>query len=129
MPTLPLSILDSYPLNNTRYTQNELYSLVADVPSYASFIPFCSTSSIISSNSSPSAPQYESSNPSYVPDQEAYKQDLRALVQGGLGFDVRAELEVGFGAFQERFVSRVEGRPGEMVKVSTLFGLLYDEKD
>jgi len=38
-------------------------------------------------------------------------------VQAGLDFDVKAELEVGFGAFVERFVSRVEGRPGEMVKV------------
>lgn len=40
------------------------------------------------------------------------------MVQAGLDFDVKAELEVGFGAFVERFVSRVEGRPGEMVKVS-----------
>jgi hypothetical protein len=32
-------------------------------------------------------------------------------------FDVQAELEVGFGAFSERFTSRVEGMPFEMVKV------------
>ena len=67
---------------------------------------------MVSSNASPSAPQYESSNAAYQPNEEAYEQDLKALVQAGLEFDVKAELEVGFGAFVERFTSRVQGTPG-----------------
>lgn len=80
---------------------------------------------MVSSNASPSAPQYESSNASYQPNEEAYEQDLKALVQAGLEFDVKAELEVGFGAFVERFTSRVQGTPGESVKVSWRFSLFH----
>jgi len=90
---------------------------VSDIPSYSTFIPFCTTSHILSSNASSSSPSYQSSNASFQPSEESQQQDLKALVQAGLDFDVKAELEVGFGAFVERFVSRVEGRPGEMVKV------------
>ncbi|KAG7571502.1 hypothetical protein FFLO_00518 [Filobasidium floriforme] len=100
------------------YTQNQLYSLVSDIPSYSTFIPFCTTSQILSSNSSPSDPSYQSSNASFQPSEESQQQDLKAMVQAGLEFDVKAELEVGFGAFVEKFVSRVEGRPGEMVKAT-----------
>jgi ribosome-associated toxin RatA of RatAB toxin-antitoxin module len=108
------------PFKRCRYTQNQLYSLVSDIPSYSTFIPFCTTSQILSSNSSPSDPSYQSSNASFQPSEESQQQDLKAMVQAGLEFDVKAELEVGFGAFVEKFVSRVEGRPGEMVKVSLI---------
>lgn len=88
-------------LPGNRYTQEQLYKIVADVPSYSNFIPFCTTSSVVS----PSTSVQVASN--------------------GLGdmsdpFDVKAELEVGFGNFAERYTSRVQGIPYESVKVSRL---------
>lgn len=81
------------------YTQEQLYKIVADVPSYSSFIPFCTTSSIVS----------PSPNDGTTSDRLGHSADP---------FDVKAELQVGFGNFAERYTSRVQGMPYESVKVS-----------
>ncbi|KAL7425063.1 hypothetical protein Q5752_000751 [Cryptotrichosporon argae] len=70
------------------YTPQQLYSLVSDVPRYASFIPFCTSSSVLVPGP-------------WQPD--------------GKPFDVEAELTVGFGGLEERYISRVVGRPYESV--------------
>lgn len=72
------------------YTQEQLYHLVADVPSYSTFIPFCNSSTILSS-------------------QAAQSHALDAP------FEVAAELRVGFAGFNERFTSKVTGKPYELV--------------
>ena len=83
------------------YSQAQLYSIVANVPSYSSFIPFCTASTIVSRrDGSRQEGKWES--------------DDRP-------FDVDAELVVGFGGMEERFISRVEGRPFESVTVSLTF--------
>ena len=83
------------------YSQAQLYSIVANVPSYSSFIPFCTASTIVSRrDGSKQEGKWES--------------DDRP-------FDVDAELVVGFGGMEERFISRVEGRPFESVTVSLAF--------
>ena len=74
------------------YSQAQLYSLVSDIPSYSSFIPFCTHSTVLSSEWKPS-------------DQP---------------FDVDAELTVGFGGLEEKYISRVAGRPFETVTVGRL---------
>jgi coenzyme Q-binding protein COQ10 len=83
-----------------RYTREQLYKIVADVPSYSNFIPFCTTSSVVSPPNTT---------------------DVSANRLGDMTdpFDVKAELEVGFGNFAERYTSRVQGIPYESVKVSS----------
>jgi coenzyme Q-binding protein COQ10 len=73
------------------YSQKQLYAIVADIPSYSHFIPFCQSSSVLG-------------KPSFKPDGEA--------------FDVDAELKVGFGGLEERYTSKVVGRPYKVVTVS-----------
>ncbi|KAJ9106930.1 hypothetical protein QFC20_003939 [Naganishia adeliensis] len=79
------------------YTQEQLYKIVADVPSYSSFIPFCTTSAIVSPSTTDATSQLgNSADP----------------------FDVKAELQVGFGNFAESYTSRVQGVPFESVKAT-----------
>lgn len=77
------------------YSQAQLYSIVANVPSYSSFIPFCTASTIVSRRDGRRQ-------------EGKWQSDDRP-------FDVDAELVVGFGGMEERFISRVEGRPFESV--------------
>ncbi|WVQ79367.1 hypothetical protein IAT38_001464 [Cryptococcus sp. DSM 104549] len=82
------------------YSQAQLYALVSDVPSYASFIPFCQSSTVLSpsaSSGSPSTREWVDWQPGTEP------------------FEVLAELAVGFGGLEERYVSRVVGTPFESV--------------
>lgn len=92
-----------------RYTQEQLYKIVADVPSYSNFIPFCTTSSVVTPPPSAGA----TSN---------------RLGDMSDPFDVKAELEVGFGNFAERYTSRVQGVPYESVKVSSMKGILFEHR-
>jgi coenzyme Q-binding protein COQ10 len=89
-----------------RYTREQLYKIVADVPSYSNFIPFCTTSSVVSP---PAATDVSANRLGDMTDP----------------FDVKAELEVGFGNFAERYTSRVQGVPYESVKVSSSRGNCY----
>lgn len=78
-----------------RYTQEQLYSIVSNVPSYKSFLPFCTSSTIVDGE----RPQLDEP------------------------FEIEAELKVGFMSFEESYVSRVSGEPFRSVKVgpSTFF--------
>ncbi|ORX37784.1 dehydrase and lipid transport-domain-containing protein [Kockovaella imperatae] len=87
------------------YTPEQLYSLVSDVPSYSSFIPFCTGSTVLQP-SSPGARKRV---------WEEWKPDSEP-------FDVNAELKVGFGGLEEKYVSRVVGKPFESVTATASEG-------
>lgn len=79
-------------ISSTSYSPRELYSVVANVPSYSAFLPFCTSSSVVSA----------------------------AKIRPDEAFEVDAELKVAFMNFSEGYVSRVKGRPFESVEVSSL---------
>jgi ribosome-associated toxin RatA of RatAB toxin-antitoxin module len=115
-PTLPLarplslhvpSIRPPLPLTPS-YSQSQLYKLVSDIPCYAAFIPFC-TSSAVLAGPSPSSPSSSSSAP------RRRRVTQRDWTPTDEPFDVEAELRVGFGGLEEAYVSRVRGRPFESV--------------
>lgn len=78
----------------TRYTQKELYDLVADATSYPRFLPFCTNARILG------------------------KHQGRPDLPGRTTMDV--ELTVGFMSFQESYVSEVTCRPYESVEVCSV---------
>ncbi|WWC73751.1 uncharacterized protein I206_107723 [Kwoniella pini CBS 10737] len=80
------------------YSQIQLYSLVSNVPSYSSFIPFCNSSNVLLKSSSG---QTKSKDLNWKPGKEP--------------FEVLAELSVGFGGLEERYISKVVGIPFESV--------------
>lgn len=79
-----------------RYTPAQLYELVSDVPAYVTFIPFCTESTVLTKDGRP--------NHAWKPGQDP--------------FEVEAELAVGFGGLEERYISNVVGVPFERVSVS-----------
>ncbi|WWC95757.1 hypothetical protein V866_002623 [Kwoniella sp. B9012] len=81
------------------YSQVQLYSLVSDVPSYSSFIPFCNSSTVLS-------------RPSVEGNMHRQWKDWSP---GTEPFEVLAELAVGFGGLEERYISKVKGVPFESV--------------
>jgi hypothetical protein len=90
----------------TRYTRRQLYAIVSDVASYASFVPFCTHSRVLR----PLGPAPTPATPNAQ--------------------EMEAELTVAFLAFTERYMSRVTCVPCESVKVcpSFYFLLLYSKK-
>lgn len=80
-----------------RYTRRQLYAVVSDVGSYASFVPFCTRSRILR----PLTPI----DPTSVPNAES----------GAL--QMEASLTVAFLTFTERYTSRVTCVPYESVRV------------
>ena len=80
-----------------RYSQKELYSLVADVNSYRHFLPFCHASKVLNA----SRPNWKS-NPGDGP------------------VELEAELRVGFLGLEESYVSRVLCNPYDSVEVWNL---------
>ncbi|OCF35244.1 hypothetical protein I316_03287 [Kwoniella heveanensis BCC8398] len=95
------------------YSQTQLYSLVSDVPSYSSFIPFCNSSTVLSRPASPT-----STSSSSAPSSTGSLQSSREWAEwtpGTKPFEVLAELAVGFGGLEERYVSKVVGKPFESV--------------
>ncbi|ORY34844.1 dehydrase and lipid transport-domain-containing protein [Naematelia encephala] len=109
------------------YSQAQLYEIVSDIPSYASFIPFCQSSSVLSpksspSSSSPSSPSSSSPSSSFSSSSSSStlsgpknNQDTQWRPSLDKPFEVDAELVVGFGGLEERYVSRVVGNPPEVV--------------
>lgn len=89
------------------YSQSQLYALVSDVPSYSSFIPFCSSSTVLVDTKQ--------------------RQVLADWKPDDKPFDIDAELKVGFGGLEERYISRVAGRPFESVTVSLSNSALADD--
>lgn len=83
------------PSLTSSYSPAQLYELVSDVPAYANFIPFCTASTVLDAQGYPT---------SWKPGPEP--------------FTVHAELAVGFGGLEERYVSKVVGTPFERVSVS-----------
>ncbi|KAK1923564.1 dehydrase and lipid transport-domain-containing protein [Papiliotrema laurentii] len=83
------------------YSQSQLYSLVSDVPSYSSFIPFCHSSTVLAP-----VPPGTSSKQRRIPTDWKPNDEP---------FEVDAELRVGFGGLEERYISRVIGKPFESV--------------
>lgn len=84
------------PRADDSYTPAQLYELVSDVPAYVTFIPFCTESTVLHADGRP--------NHAWKPGQAPFK--------------VEAELAVGFGGLEERYVSNVVGVPFERVSVS-----------
>ena len=83
----------------TSYTRRQLYAVISDVDSYASFVPFCTRSRIIR----PLAPTPTPATPNAQ--------------------QMEAELTVAFLAFTERYTSRVTCVPYESVKVRIPFSI------
>lgn len=83
--------------NQLRYTRQQLYAVVSDVGSYASFIPFCTRSRVLR----PLTPATS------WPD-----------TQTGGAMLMEAELTVAFLAYTERYTSRVTCVPYESVRVN-----------
>jgi coenzyme Q-binding protein COQ10 len=82
------------------YSNEQLYRVVADIDSYASFIPFLDSSAVLD-NAGPGKP----------------------WLDGGSEGDVhhlKAKLRIGFMGFDEAYVSQVEARKWSMVKVGRL---------
>lgn len=87
-----------------RYSQAQLYSLVSDVPSYSSFIPFCQSSRVLAGKpGAGKGTDGERRSVDWSPDDKP--------------FDLEAELMVGFGGLEEVYTSRVVGKPFESVTV------------
>jgi coenzyme Q-binding protein COQ10 len=86
---------------------------VADIPSYSSFIPFCATSAVLLPGSA-SAPQTRSVDTAWEPPGSGHEP-----------FEVDAELKVGFGGFDEAYVSRVKGTPFESVSATAREAALF----
>lgn len=78
------------------YTPAQLYELVSDVPAYAGFIPFCTTSTVLD--------KAGRARHDWTPGREP--------------FEVDAELAVGFGGLEERYISRVVGTPFQSVSAT-----------
>ena len=93
--SLQLPWTDTSLLN--RYSQKELYHLVADVDSYRHFLPFCHASKVLNA----SRPNWKS-NPGDGP------------------VELEAELKVGFLGLEESYVSRVSCNPYESVEVRNI---------
>ena len=99
-----------------RYSAAQLYNIVSDIPSYSSFIPFCTSSTVLAPLP---VPDSASSSPSSSPSSRASAGRRRAETgwkPTEEPFDVEAELKVGFGGLEEAYVSKVTGRPFEMVR-------------
>jgi coenzyme Q-binding protein COQ10 len=77
----------------SRYTRQQVYAVVSDVGSYASFVPYCTRSHILS----PLAPAPTPATPNAQ--------------------QMEAELTVAFLAFTEHYTSRVTCVPYESVRV------------
>lgn len=90
-------------MDTYRYSQSQLYSLVSDVPSYSSFIPFCTSSRVLQGIG-----------------KDDNKRGTKDWKPDDQPFDLDAELTVGFGGLEERYTSRVMGRPFESVTASHL---------
>lgn len=71
------------------------------MPSYSSFIPFCTSSRVLDGIG-----------------KDDKKRGTRDWKPDDQPFDLDAELTVGFGGLEERYTSRVMGRPFESVTVS-----------
>ncbi|WWC92734.1 uncharacterized protein L201_007693 [Kwoniella dendrophila CBS 6074] len=87
------------------YSQSQLYSLVSDVPSYSSFIPFCNSSTVLS----------KPSNTNNSGSSSTQSRQWKDWSPGIEPFEVLAELSVGFGGLEERYISKVIGIPFESV--------------
>ncbi len=86
------------PFSLFRYSQKQLYELVADASSYPRFLPFCTNARVLNEYPRPSDPS------------------------GRLNMDV--ELTVGFLSFEESYVSKVTCRPYESVEVRFEFAVV-----
>jgi ribosome-associated toxin RatA of RatAB toxin-antitoxin module len=84
-------------LSFNRYSQKELYNLVADVESYRHFLPFCHASKVLNA-----------SRPNWKSD------------PGDGPTELEAELRVGFLGLEESYVSRVLCNPYESVEVRNI---------
>ncbi|KAG8839904.1 hypothetical protein FRC18_000027 [Serendipita sp. 400] len=88
------------------YTRRQLYSVVSDVDSYHQFIPFCTGSDVLKSSRS----DWKTNSGS----------------DGDPAVHLEAELKVGFLGMDERYVSKVECKPFELVQVRRpLFNRLF----
>jgi len=96
------------------YSRRQLYRIVADVDSYSTFIPFCSSSRVLSCS------------PSGSMEQKPWLSDPGKSSSGRFGLE--AELRVGFKGLDEAYTSRVECRQWDLVKAvaadSSLFHTL-----
>ena len=89
-----------------RYTRRQLYAVVSDVGSYASFVPFCTRSRVLR--------PLTLVDPTSAPNTES-----------GGALQMEAELTVAFLAFTERYTSRVTCVPYESVRVRSDFFLTF----
>jgi coenzyme Q-binding protein COQ10 len=81
------------------YSNQQLYQVVADIDSYATFIPFLASSTVLD------------------------RPQGKPWLEGGSEGDahkLKAQLKIGFMGFDEAYVSDVEMRKWSMVKVSTV---------
>ena len=91
-----LQLRCTHTLNSlNRYSQKELYSLVADVDCYRHFLPFCHASKVLHA----SWPNWK-------------------LNPGDGPVVLEAELKIGFLGFEESYISRVLRNPYESVEAS-----------
>lgn len=91
-----------------RYSQKQLYDIVADVDSYQHFIPFCVGSRVLTPRKplSTGAESRHTANPS--------------------PYEVEAQLRVGFMGVQESYVSAVTCQPYKTVQVRIFLLLKLD---
>lgn len=93
------------PLSAPRYTPQQLYSVIADVDAYASFLPFATKSEVLSA----------------VHDGQTRSIEEQGWLKGGAEGEqwlLEAELKAGAMGFEEGYVSKVEAKKWERVSVS-----------
>ncbi|KAH8926460.1 cyclase/dehydrase [Atractiella rhizophila] len=94
-----------------RYTQKELYQVIADIDSYSAFVPFCTSSNVNSAVAGPSKTSISRLSKPWLKDPAEPNEPN--------DFQLRAELKVGFMTFQERYESTVECRRWDLVKATS----------
>jgi coenzyme Q-binding protein COQ10 len=94
-----------------RYTKEQLYGVIADVERYPQFVPFCTGSNLYSVKT-----LGEPSNSARQNDNRV-KPWLEAGYSGETHL-LESELVVGFKSFEEKYISHVECRKWDTVKVS-----------
>lgn len=94
------------------YSQQQLYSVIADIDSYSSFIPFLTSSKVLNGESGKKSKMWLDSDPN----------------DKGKVHRLQAELGVGFAGFAESYVSNVECRKWDQVTVS-FFRVSFPDKN
>ena len=102
---------DRRPRSPPSYTREQLYSIIADVDAYKTFVPYCTQSRVLSGKADGQAIDV------------ARRSWLDAADRGD--YALRASLSVGFVGFEEQYTSLVECRKFDQVRATAIESKLF----